>query len=157
MNSKFKFVIATLAIVVVSTLLYAPLTNAIQSYECEQASETNCVDEKDWVWWFLNNSELVTVDGTVVTLLRDMLVVNTEEGQMRIILPEEWIIDITITTKEGLFTSDYLDAGENVTVSALRANIISKEGMCIYFLLGYEIVDDSDVYAYAALPLNIET
>ena len=157
LNSKLKFAIVTLTIVVASTLLYAPLTNAIQSYECEQTPETSCVDEKDWVWWFLNNSEPVTVDGTVVALLRDMLVVNTGEGQTRIILPEEWIIDATITTKEGLFTNNYLDVGENVTVSALRANIISKEGLCIYFLLGYEVVDDSDVHAYATLPLNIET
>lgn len=157
MNPKSKFIIATLAIVVASALLYAPLTNALQSHECEQASDANCVDEKNWIWWFLNNSEPTSVDGTIVMLLRDMLIVDTEAGQIRIFLPEEWTIDTTVTTSEGLFTNNYFEAGENVTVSALRANIISKEGLRIYFLLGYEIADCSNNHAYAALPLNIET
>jgi len=56
-----------------------------------------------------------------------------------------------------LFGSGYLSVGENVTVRALRAEIIEKEGLCIYVLIGYEIVDDAGVHAYAAIPLNIET
>jgi len=55
-----------------------------------------------------------------------------------------------------LFGCGYLHQGENVTVKALRTNVIDKEGLSIYFAIGYEIVNDADVHAYAAMPLNIE-
>lgn len=158
MNSKLKVLTITMVTMAVAgVLLYTPLSSALQSCEADPASEADCVEGKEWVWWFLNNSEPTVVEGVVAALLREMLVVNTCDGQMRIVLPEEWTVDTEVMTRDGLFTSGYLSVGENITISALRANIIEKEGLCIYASLGYEIVDDSDIHAYAALPLNIET
>ncbi len=56
-----------------------------------------------------------------------------------------------------LFGSGYLSEGENITVKALSANLIDKEGLRIYLTVAYEIIDESGVYAYANLPFNIET
>jgi hypothetical protein len=85
-----------------------------------------------------------------------MLIVNTADGQARIFLPEEWNVNTDIVTRETLFGSDTFSAGEDVVVNALRSDVIDKEELCIYFLVGYEIANESGVRAYATLPLNIE-
>jgi hypothetical protein len=160
MNSKLKFLsVALLTVAVAGVLLYTPLTRALQSAECNETSEADRGDisKLEWVLWFLNNSEPVAIEGAAVTLLDGMLVVNTADGQVRVALPEEWTVGTDVVAREMLFESSYLSVGENVTVSALRADIIQKEGLSIYFAVGYEIVDDAGVHAYAAIPINIET
>lgn len=162
MKSKLKVLaVALVTIAVTSALLYMPLTNALQS-EVPGVEGTHAHSYKPWLkarlsWWFLNHSEPVEVEGAAVTLLKGMLVVNTAEGQTRIHLPQEWIVDEELMMREELFESGYLSVGEDIIVKALRGNIIDKEGLRIYLLLGYEIIDESNVHAYAALPFNIET
>ena len=88
---------------------------------------------------------------------KDMLVLDTGDGQVRVALPEEWTVGTDVVAREMLFGSSYLTQGENVTVKALRTNLFEKTAFSIYFLIGYEIVDDAGVQAYAAMPINIET
>lgn len=162
MKSKLKVLaVALVTVAVVSALLYMPLTNALQS-GVPDVEGAYARRGKPWLraklgWWFLNHSEPVEVEGAAVILLRGMLVVNTAEGQIRIHLPREWIVGEELMMREELFESGYLSVGENITVKALRGNMIDKEGFSIYLLLGYEIIDESSVHAYAALPFNIET
>lgn len=170
MKSKVKFLtVALVMVAVASVLLYAPLTNALQSDEGQESDvEINnenfaaCCRGKPWLkarlgWWFLNHSEPVEVEGTAVALFKDMLIVNTAEGQIRIHLPRPWTVDEELTMRAELFESGYLSVGENITVKALRADVIDKEGLRVYLLLGYEIIDESGDHAYAVLPFNIET
>ena len=160
MNSKLKvFTMVLVTFAFAGALLAMPLTGATLQSSGEEAGEAQCaqVDEFGLIWWLLNNSEPEDVEGAAVTFHKDMLVVNSDRGQKRIALPEEWIVGSDLVTREMLFGSGYLRIGENVTVRALRAEIIEKEGLCIYVLIGYEIVDDAGVHAYAAIPLNIET
>ncbi len=171
MKLKIKVLAFTLVMVVVaSVLLYAPITIALHSSESEESyvkalNNENCVASSRrrpwlrarWCWWFLNHSEPVEVKGSAVALFKDMLILETAEEQIRIHLPQEWIIDEELTMREELFGNSYLNAGESITIKTLRADIIDKEGLCICFLLGYEIIDDSNVDAYAILPFNIET
>jgi len=166
MKTKVKVLAVTLVMVAVaSALLYAPLTNALQSDE-EQKPDRKFVEfhrrkprfkahlrER----WFLNHSEPVEVEGTAVALFKDMFVVNTTEGQIRIHLSQGWIVDKELTMREELFEGDYLSVGEDIAVKALRANVINKEGFRVYLLLGYEIIDESGSHAFAVLPFNIET
>ena len=157
MNSKFKILAVVLAVItVVVALAYMPLTRALQSGE--QGTEANCGKPKELelVWWLLNNSEPVEIEGEAVIYHKDVLIVNSDNGQVRIALPEEWTVETNIVTREMLFGSGYLNQGENVTVKALRTNLFEKVGLSIYFLIGYEIIDDTDVHAYAVLPINIE-
>lgn len=159
MNSKMKVLTVVLAtLVVAAALLYMPLTSAaIQAFD-GKAPDTECPkDGLKLIWWLLNNSEPQEVEGNAVTFFKDLLVVNTADGQVRIAVPEEWTVGTDVVTREMLFGSGYLSVGENVTVKTLRADIIEKQSLNIYFSIGYEIVDDEGVHAYAALPVNIET
>jgi len=184
MKSKLKVLaVALVTIAVVGALLYTPLINALQTDEgqesdIEMPNDMNFAAHprfKSWlrarlgesdvrthnkraraVWWFLNHSEPVEVEGTAVTLFKSMLIVNTVEGQIRIHLPPAWIVGEEQTMREELFENGYLSVDKSITVKALRADMIDKEELCIYLLLGYEIIDEDDVHAYAVLPFNIQ-
>jgi len=171
MKSKIKILAITLVIVAVaSVFLYAPLTNALQS-NGDQECDVEILNDMNFearcrcrprprirrAWWFLNHSEPTKVDGTAVVLFKNMLIVDTGEGQIRVHLPRAWTVDGEIVMREELFESGYLSEGETITVKALRADVIDKEGLCVYLLLGYEIINEASVRAYAILPFNIKT
>jgi len=171
MKSKVKILAITPVIVAVaSVFLYAPLTNAFQP-NGDPESGVEILNDMNFEarcrgrprvkarrgWWFLNHSEPTEVDGAAVVLFKNMLIVDTGEGQIRIHLPQAWTVDGEVTMREELFESGYLSEGETITVKALRADVIDKEGLCVYLLLGYEIINESTVHAYAILPFNIET
>jgi hypothetical protein len=168
-NSKTKAFTIMLASVVACMLIILPLTQAVQPSvglgdelafaeieECKPAGFRVCLKVR-FVWWFLNHSEPVEIDGTVVTLTENMLILSTGEDQTRVHLPAEWTVDSEVLTREELFASGYLSEGESITVKALGADVIDKEGLRIYLLVGYEIIDDADVHAIANLHVNIET
>lgn len=170
MNSKTKgFAIVMVSIFVGCALMYLPLTQALSSSEEEgnvnaYAEVQDCEPAYGIVrlrirlaWWFLNHSEPAEFEGKAVTLFRNMLVVDTDDDQLRVHLPPEWTVGGQLTAREMLFGSGYLSEGENITVKALSANLIDKEGLRIYLTVAYEIIDESGVYAYANLPFNIET
>lgn len=166
MNSKAKVATASLVLVAIaSVLLYIPLTNAIR-FNSAEISEVEILDcenfdvcqiRKRWLntrrlWWFLNHSEIVEIDGTVVALFRNMLVVDTADGQTRILLPRMWTVNDKLMGVEEFFESHLNNTG--ITIKTLKAEVIDKEGLKIYILLGYEVVEPVD--AYAVLPFNIE-
>jgi len=171
MKSKIKILAITLVIVAVaSVFLYAPLTNALQS-NGNQESDVEILNDMNFearcrckprprirrAWWFLNHSEPTEVNGAAVVLFKNMLIVDTGEGQIRIHLPQAWTVNGEVTMIEELFESGYLSEGETITVKALRADVIDKQGLCVYLLLGYEMINEASVHAYAVLPFNIET
>ena len=169
MNSKTKIFTIVLVSVAACMLIYVPLTMALQpSYELgdetafaemEQDKPCDCGGgiKLRFLWWFLNHSEPVEIEGTVVMLSNNKLVLSSGEEQIGVHLPEEWIVDGEVVTPQGLFAGGYLSEGENVTVKALGADVIDKEGLRIYLLVGYEIIDQSGVHATANLAVNIET
>ena len=158
MNSKLKvFAVVLVVVVVVGALMYMPLSIAVQNGNREVA-EAECEHEGlKLIWWLLNNSEPVEIEGAAVTYHKDMLIVDTGDGHVRIALPEEWTVGTDVVTREMLFGSGYLSQGENVTAKALRTNLFEKTAFSIYFAIGYEIIDSAGVHAYAAMPINIET
>jgi hypothetical protein len=171
MKTKTKILAITLVIVAVASIfLYAPLTNALQSNGDQESSveilndmnfEARCrcrpLVKARLVWWFLNHSEPTEVDGTAVALFKNMLIVDTNEGQIRIHLPQAWTVNGEVTMREELFESGYLSEDENITVKTLRADVANKQGLCLYLPLGYEIINESTVHAHAVLSFNIET
>lgn len=169
MNSKTKILTVMLASIAASILIALPLTNAIQP-SASLGDELTAAEIEEikfprlraalkvrFALWFLNHSEPVEVDGTVVALTEKKLILNTDEDQVRVNLPAEWTVDGEALTLDELFTSGYLSEGESITVKALGADVIDKEGLRIYLLVGYEIIDDAGVHAIANLPVNIET
>lgn len=168
MNSKTKIFTILLVSVAAFMLVYVPFTMALQpSYELgdeipfaemEQDNPNECGAgiKLRLLWWFLNHSEPVEIEGTIVMLSDKKLVLSSGEEQIGVHLPDEWIVEGEVVTPQGLFTSGYLSEGENVTVKALRADLIDKEWLSIYLTIGYEIIDDAGDHAYANLDVNIE-
>ena len=96
------------------------------------------------------------INGTVVALVEKMLVLDTDEGHVRIHLPPTWSVNYTVLEKEELFNNTFSAIGENVTVKALKAVLFDGDGFRINVMMGYEIVNANSVHAYAVLPFNIE-
>ena len=164
MNSKTKMLTIMLASIAACMVIVFPLTHAVTSSAKlgEEVALTELDDSSPEALqlgialWFLNHSEPVEVEGTVVTHKEDMLILATGTEQTRVYLPEEWTVDGEIVTREELYSSGYLTEGETVTVKALGADLIDKPILRIYLLVGYEIIDNAGVHAYANLPVNIE-
>lgn len=168
MNSKTKIFTVVLLSVAACMVVYLPTAMATQStyelgddamlMEMEQNGNSceHPLAKAGIIWWILNHSEPVEVEGTVVMLSDTKLVLSSGNDQIRVQLPEEWIVDGEEVTHEELFTSGYLTEGEDITVKTLRVNLIEKGWLNIYVSIGYEIVDDAGAYAYANLDVNIE-
>jgi hypothetical protein len=106
---------------------------------------------------FIANATPVEIHGTAVALVKRMLVLNTAEGQVRILLPPTWTVGEKVLEREDLFKTDYLTIGQNIAVKALKGTLVIRESYSIYVLFGYEIINVSGIHAYAVLPFNIET
>jgi hypothetical protein len=166
MNQKTKLFTIILLSTVASMLIYFPLTQALESNEESGSLATNAeIQGRPWrrvaikvrlAWWFLNHSEPVEIDGTAVNLSKDILIVSAIEDRIRVHLPAEWTVGDELMLREDLFVSGYLTEGEGITIKALEANLIDKEGLRIYLLVGYEIINGPGIYAHANLPVNIE-
>ena len=164
MNSKTKTLTVMLASIVACMVIVFPLTHATKPItklgdELALTELDDCSPEAikfALALWFMNNSEPVEIEGTVVTHQEGMLILATGAEQTRLFLPEEWTVDTEIQSREQLYTSGYLTEGEVITVKALRADIIDKPILKINLIVGYEIIDDEGVHAYSNLPVNIE-
>lgn len=102
------------------------------------------------------NATPIEINGTVVALIKDMLVLDTDEGHVRIHLPPVWTINYEVMQTEELFNNTFSSIGQNVTVKALKAVLFENEGLSINIIMGYEIINAESVHAYAVLPFNIE-
>jgi len=174
MMSKTKILgIALAAVAITALLVYVPLTLA-GSNNRRRNQESNpdiltITDTEQLVIQpidglrlrllrrFIANATPVEVQGTVVALVRQMLVLNIRGGQVRIHLPPTWIVGEAVLETEDLFETDFLTVGQSITVKTLKGTLITGEGYSIYVLFGYEIINASSIHAYAVLPFNIET
>jgi hypothetical protein len=168
MNTKTKVLTITVASLIVCMLVYSPLTQAAQS-NISLGDELTVAEIEElkpegvrlgprarFVVWFLRNAEPTQVDGTVVALSEKKLILNTAEDQIRVNLPASWTVGNEVFTREELFSSGYINEGETVTIKALGADLVDKEGLHIYLLVGYELINESGVTATANLRVNIE-
>ena len=173
MTSKTKaLVIALVVAAVTGLLLYVPLSLAgsrsNQGNEVTDNSMPMVNSEmpdlqglgefrRELLRRFIANATPVEIHGTVVALVKRMLVLNTAEGQVRILLPPKWTVAEKVLQREDLFKTDYLTIGQSITVKALKGTLVTRESYSIYVLFGYEIINASGIHAYAVLPFNIET
>jgi hypothetical protein len=174
MTSKTKILwIALVVAVATSLLIYVPLTLAgsrnNNSNEVLNPSMSTMMNEEmprfqlngeivsQLLRRFIANSTLVEIHGNVVALVKRILVLNTADGQVRVLLPATWIVGEKVLEKEDLFKTDYLTIGQNISVKTLKGTIVTRESYNIYVLFGYEIINTSGVHAYAVLPFNIGT
>ena len=102
----------------------------------------------------LRRCEPATIQGTIVTYARHMLVVDTGGEQVRVVVPRLWVVDGEAMNMTEIFESGVLNPEDSVTVSALRWDV-ENEDLTIYGLFGYKIEKGEEVF-YALLPINIE-
>lgn len=168
MNGKIKAILAAVVIstIVVSLALYQPTSAAY--FEGKAGGNRGTMDNprgdlqrnlrfrRHPMLWLrlLRNGEPVTVEGTIVNFTRHMLILDTGEGQIRVIVPSLWSTEEETITIHEAFDEGILSPGDSVTVNALRWDIREEE-LTVYALFGYEISYDEGTL-YAVLPINIE-
>jgi hypothetical protein len=109
-----------------------------------------------WNYWLLQNATLSTVQGTVVTEFRGMLILDTSSGQVRVLLPKDWTLGNEVVGRGALFNSTFASSGQSVTVDVLESNVFSNASFSINEMLGYEVINATGTKAYAVLPFNIQ-
>jgi hypothetical protein len=109
-----------------------------------------------WTERFLENATLSTVQGTVVSEFKGMLILNTDAGQVRVLLPKEWAVDNEVVGRASLFNGTFASAGQNVTVKVLESELFSNANFSLNVMMGYEAINATGTHAYAVLPFNIQ-
>jgi hypothetical protein len=104
----------------------------------------------------LQNATLSTVQGTVVSEFRGMLILDTGSGQVRVLLPKAWTLGNEVVGRVTLFNGTFANPGQNVTVKVLESNVLSNANFSINEMLGYEAINATNTHAYAVLPFNIQ-
>ena len=114
---------------------------------------------KDHAWFkkFLQNATITMVNGTVVSLFKGMLVLDTGSGELRILMPKYWSVGTEVVGRWRLFNSTYSFSapGQNVTVKALESEVFENPSFSINVMVGYEVTNATSTTAYAVLPFNI--
>jgi hypothetical protein len=110
-----------------------------------------------WAKKFLQNAAAATVNGTVVSQVKGMLILDTGQSEVRILMPRYWSVGTEVVGRTKLFNTTYSFSGpgENVTVKALESEVFKNPSFSINVIVGYEITNATGTTAYAVLPFNI--
>lgn len=106
---------------------------------------------------FLNHATAVAINGSVVALVKGMLIVNTADVHVTILIPGNWTVDNMVINREILFNGTFSGVGQNITVKALKGVLFTHDNFSINIMMGYEIINSKGIPAFALLPFNIET
>jgi len=109
-----------------------------------------------WVGGLSENATLSNVTGTVVSVVKGMLVLDTSSGQVRILLPKDWTVGNEVVNRVTLFNGTFASQGQNVTITVLETNVFSNANFSINEMLGYEATNATGTQAYGVLPFNIQ-
>jgi hypothetical protein len=102
------------------------------------------------------NATLSTVQGTVVTQSGRVLILDTGSGQVRVMVPNEWIVGSEVIKSTALFNGTFVSSGQTLTVKVLESDLFSNANFSLNLMLGYEAVNATGTHAYAVLPFNIQ-
>ena len=168
MKTKTKVLMLVVASVIASLVVVAPFAQASQSSislgdDLTQMEIEETTSNRWWIRpkarfaaWFLQNAEDVQVEGTVVAVSDNKLILNTANDQIRVHLPAEWTVNNQVLTREELLTSGYMSPGETSTIQALQAQATNKQGVTVYITAGYELTNQLGQTAVANIIINIE-
>ena len=109
-----------------------------------------------WNGEAFQNATLSTVQGTVVSEVKGMLVLNTGSDEIRVMLPKDWTIGNEVVDRTSLFNGTFASPNQNVTIKVLQSDVFSNASFSINTMLGYEAINASSTQAYAVLPFNIQ-
>jgi hypothetical protein len=104
----------------------------------------------------LQNATLSTVQGTVVSEFRGMLILDTGSSQVRVLLPKAWTLGSEVVGRAAIFNGTFANSGQSVTVRVLESNAFSNANFSINVMVGYEAINATNTHAYAVLSFNIQ-
>ena len=104
----------------------------------------------------LQNATLSAVNGTVVSTVQGMVVLDTGQGEVRVLLPKDWTVENEVVSRAALFSGTFATTGQSVTVKVLESNVFSNANFSINVMMGYEAINATGTHAYAVLPFNIQ-
>jgi len=113
-------------------------------------------DGLQFVQLLSENATLSTVQGTVISQSRDLLILDTGSGQVRVMIPNEWTVGSEVVNSASLFNSTFVISGQTLTVNVLKSDLFSNANFSVNVMLGYEAVNTTGTHAYAVLPFNIQ-
>jgi len=102
------------------------------------------------------NATFSTVQGTLVSQTRDLLILDTGSGQVRVMIPNEWTVGSEVVNSVSLFNGTFVSSGQTLTVDVLKSDLVSNASFSVNVMLGYEAVNATGTHAYAVLPFNIQ-
>jgi hypothetical protein len=102
------------------------------------------------------NATLSTVQGTVVSEVRGLLVLDTGSGEIRVSVPRQWTVGSEVVSGASLFSGTFSSDGQNVTIKVLENSVFSNTSFSINTMLAYEATNATGTQAYAVLPFNIQ-
>jgi len=113
--------------------------------------------DRSWAKKFLQNATVATVNGTVVSMFKGMLILDTGSSEVRVLMPEYWSVGTEVIGRWKLFNSTYSFSGlgQDVRVKSLESEVFENPSFSINVMIGYEITDATGTTAYAVLPFNI--
>jgi hypothetical protein len=110
----------------------------------------------EFVQMLSQNSTLSTVQGTLIAVSRDLLVLSTDSGQVRVMILNEWTVGSEVVDRATLFNGTFVSPGQSLTVNVLKSDLFSNTNFSVNVMLGYEVVNATGTHAYAVLPFNIQ-
>jgi hypothetical protein len=109
-----------------------------------------------WTEGLSQNATLANVSGTVVSEVKGMLILDTNSGQIRVLLPKDWTVGTQVVDRSTLFNGTFASSGQSVTIEVLENSVFSNANFSINQMLGYEAINATNAQAYAVLPFNIQ-
>ena len=141
----------------------SPITRGLTDHEfglikelLEQEHNDN-LTRLDILKKLLANATTTEINGTVVSLVKNMLVLNITTDHETIILPRLWTVDTKIMTRTQLFNGTFTATGQEIKVTALKLTLFENQNININILFGFKITNADSMTAFALLPFNIET
>lgn len=113
--------------------------------------------DRSWTKKFLENATVTTVNGTVVSLLKGMLILDTGSSEVTVLMPKYWSVGSEVFGRWKLLNSTYSFSGpgQNVTVKAVESEMFENPSFSINVMIGYEVTNATGTTAYAMLPFDI--
>jgi hypothetical protein len=100
---------------------------------------------------FLARANATEIKGTVMTELKGMLILSTDDGQVTVLVPKIWTLDGQIVNRLELFNTTFY--GQDVTLKVLKGEW-QLSNFSINIMIAYEATS-AEAQAYAVLPFNI--
>lgn len=152
-SSRTLLIAAIITAIVVPLVLYQP----VMATEADDApmGETIVVKPRCRarpILRFLKRAEPTEVKGEAIALVRNILVLDVDGEQVRVLMPPKWTtMDGEVVEREVLVDGI---KGQAITVKVLQASFENPQEVTISLVLCYEIAAEEDFYA--VLPFNIE-